>query len=204
MNDFLSLAQKRYAVRSYLPKPVEAEKLERILEAGRIAPTAKNNQPHKFLVVQRTEGLEKLSKCTNVQGYPLAIIVCGVPSEAWVRPYDGKGMVDTDTAIVATHMLLEAADLGLGSCWMTRFDPSVVRELSASPKASSLSTSSPSATRRKMRIRPSGIRAASRWRILLLKSLFRENWRGRGPFLEKGASPPPNLPLSPKDFYLGQ
>ena len=91
MNDFLSLAQKRYAVRSYLPKPVEAEKLERILEAGRAAPTAKNNQPHKFLVVQQAEGLEKLSKCTNVQGYPLAIIVCGVPSEAWVRPYDGKG-----------------------------------------------------------------------------------------------------------------
>ncbi len=134
MNDFLSLAQKRYAVRSYLPKPVEAEKLELILEAGRIAPTAKNNQPHKFLVVQRTEGLEKLSKCTNVQGYPLAIIVCGVPSEAWVRPYDGKGMVDTDTAIVATHMLLEAADLGLGSCWMTRFDPSVVRELFRIPE----------------------------------------------------------------------
>ncbi len=116
------------------PSRSSAKKLERILEAGRIAPTAKNNQPHKFLVVQRTEGLEKLSKCTNVQGYPLAIIVCGVPSEAWVRPYDGKGMVDTDTAIVATHMLLEAADLGLGSCWMTRFDPSVVRELFRIPE----------------------------------------------------------------------
>ena len=51
MNDFLSLAQKRYAVRSYLPKPVEAEKLERILEAGRVAPTAKNTQPFRFLVV---------------------------------------------------------------------------------------------------------------------------------------------------------
>lgn len=134
MNDFLSLVQKRYAVRSYLPKPVEAEKLERILEAGRVAPTAKNNQPHKFLVVQHLEGLEKLSKCTNVQGYPLAIIVCGVPSEAWVRPYDGKGMVDTDTAIVATHMLLEAADLGLGSCWMTRFDPPVIRGLFRIPE----------------------------------------------------------------------
>lgn len=116
------------------PSPSRRKSLNSSLRRGRIAPTAKNNQPHKFLVVQRTEGLEKLSKCTNVQGYPLAIIVCGVPSEAWVRPYDGKGMVDTDTAIVATHMLLEAADLGLGSCWMTRFDPSVVRELFRIPE----------------------------------------------------------------------
>ena len=89
MNDFLSLAQKRYAVRSYLPKPVEAEKLERILEAGRVAPTAKNTQPFRFLVVQHPERLKKLSACTNVKGYPLAIIVCSVASEVWVRPFDG-------------------------------------------------------------------------------------------------------------------
>ena len=88
MNDFLSLAQKRYAVRSYLPKPVEAEKLERILEAGRVAPTAKNTQPFRFLVVQHPERLKKLSACTNVKGYPLAIIVCSVASEVWVRPFD--------------------------------------------------------------------------------------------------------------------
>ena len=67
MNDFLSLAQKRYAVRSYLPKPVEVEKLERILEAGRVAPTAKNTQPFRFLVVQHPERLKKLSACTNVK-----------------------------------------------------------------------------------------------------------------------------------------
>ena len=82
MNDFLSLAQKRYAVRSYLPKPVEAEKLERILEAGRVAPTAKNTQPFRFLVVQHPERLKKLSACTNVKGYPLAIIVCSVASKS--------------------------------------------------------------------------------------------------------------------------
>ena len=106
MNDFLSLAQKRYAVRSYLPKPVEAEKLERILE----------------------ERLKKLSACTNVKGYPLAIIVCSVASEVWVRPFDGKSKPDTDAAIAATHMLLEATDLGLGSCWLMHFDPAPIRE----------------------------------------------------------------------------
>lgn len=134
MNDFLSLAQKRYSVRSYLPQPVEAEKLERILEAGRVAPTARNNQPQRLLIVQSPEGLEKLTKCTNVQGYPLAIVVCGVRSEAWVSPYDAtKNSLETDTAIVATHMLLEATELGLGSCWMARFDPERLREAFAIP-----------------------------------------------------------------------
>ena len=128
MNDFLSLTQKRYAVRSYLPKPVEAEKLERILEAGRVAPTAKNTQPFRFLVVQHPERLKKLSACTNVKGYPLAIIVCSVASEVWVRPFDGKSKPDTDAAIAATHMLLEATDLGLGNCWLMHFDPAPIRE----------------------------------------------------------------------------
>ncbi|WP_294625703.1 nitroreductase family protein, partial [uncultured Bilophila sp.] len=64
MSDFLDLARRRYSVRTYLPQPVEAEKLERILEAGRVAPTAKNNQPHRILIVQSPEGLEKLTKCT--------------------------------------------------------------------------------------------------------------------------------------------
>ena len=129
MNDFLSLAKTRYSVRAYLPKPVEAEKVERILEAGRVSPSAKNNQPYRFLVVQSAEGLEKLSPCVNVKGYPLAIVVCGVASEAWVRPADGANRVQTDAAIAATHMLLEATELGLGSCWMARFDPAVIREL---------------------------------------------------------------------------
>ena len=126
-----------------------------------------------------------------MQGYPLAIIVCGVPSEAWVRPYDGKGMVDTDTAIVATHMLLEAADLGLGSCWMTRFDPSVVRELFRIPEGIepehilSIGYAAENA-------HPSE-RHTSRKPLadLVVEESFRENWRER-PFLEKGASKPPS------------
>ena len=70
MNDFLSLAQKRYAVRSYLPKPVEAEKLERILEARRVAPTAKNTQPFRFLVVQHPERLKKLFRLHQRERLP--------------------------------------------------------------------------------------------------------------------------------------
>ncbi len=134
MNDFLSLAKARYAVRTYLPRPVEEEKLERILEVGRVSPTAKNNQPYRFLVVRSPEGLAKLGQSTNVKGYPLAIIVCGVASEAWVRPFDAKNTFDTDTAIAATHMLLEATDQGLGSCWINYFDPAVIRDLFHMPE----------------------------------------------------------------------
>ena len=73
--------------------------------------------------------MEKLTKCTNVQGYPLGIVVCGVQSEAWVSPFDpNKNSLETDTSIVATHMLLEATALGLGSCWMARFEPERLRE----------------------------------------------------------------------------
>ena len=200
MNDFLSLAQKRYAVRSYLPKPVEAEKLERILEAGRVAPTAKNTQPFRFLVVQHPERLKKLSACTNVKGYPLAIIVCSVASEVWVRPFDGKSKPDTDAAIAATHMLLEATDLGLGSCWPGSFlIPRPYASNSASPKGQSLNTSSPSVTRRKIRTPPSGTPSASRWRILLLRNLSRKDWR-------EALSPERGLSskTSPKDFCLEQ
>lgn len=129
MNDFLSLAQKRYAVRSYLPKPVEAEKLERILEAGRVAPTAKNTQPFRFLVVQHPERLKKLSACTNVKGYPLAIIVCSVASEVWVRPFDGQEQ--------ARHRRGDSGDThasggnrsGFGSCWLMLSIPRPTRAI---------------------------------------------------------------------------
>ncbi|MFQ9491711.1 MAG: nitroreductase family protein [Bilophila wadsworthia] len=186
MNDFLSLAQKRYAVRSYLPKPVEAEKLERILEAGRVAPTAKNTQPFRFLVVQHPERLKKLSACTNVKGYPLAIIVCSVASEVWVRPFDGKSKPDTDAAIAATHMLLEATDLGLGSCWLMHFDPAPIREQFRIPEGE-LNTSSPSVTRRKIRTPPSGT-PRKPLEDLVVEESSRKRLRGRGPSGERGLS----------------
>ncbi len=134
MKDFLDLAQARYSVRSYLPQPVEQEKVTRILEAGRIAPSAKNRQPYRFLVVQSPERLEQLAQHTNVKGYPLAIVVCSIPSEAWVRPFDKQVKAETDAAIAATHMLLEATELGLGSCWLGLFEPPTIRELFGIPE----------------------------------------------------------------------
>lgn len=127
MMEFLELVKKRYSVRSYEPRKVEEEKLMKILEAGRVAPTGANFQPYKLIVVQETEGLEKVGKATNIYGAPLAIIVCGDPSKAWKRPFDGKVITDIDASIVTDHMMMEATDLGLGSLWICYFKPDVIR-----------------------------------------------------------------------------
>lgn len=126
--EFLSLAKQRCSVRSYKNIAVEEEKLNKILEAGRVAPTAANMQAHRLLVIQSKEGLIKLSKGVNFHGAPLAILVCGDHTNVFIRPFDKKDMIDVDAAIVADHMVLEAEDLGLSTCWLTYFEPDVIRK----------------------------------------------------------------------------
>ncbi len=125
---FLDLAKKRYSVRKYLPQKVEKEKLLAILEAGRAAPTAHNNQPVKIIAVQEIEGLNKLKKAANAYDAPLALIICGEPKTAWVRAFDNKNYADIDAAIVTTHMMMQATELGLGTVWIGYFDPKIVKE----------------------------------------------------------------------------
>lgn len=126
--DFLELAKKRYSVRNYEAKPVEKEKLDMILEAGRVSPTAANQQPNRFLVLNEAEDLQKLAKACTPHGAPLAIVVCADKNVAWVRPFDKASMVDIDASIAADHMMMCAEDMGLGSCWITYFDPAIVRK----------------------------------------------------------------------------
>ena len=127
MNTFLELAKSRHSVRSYESKSVEAEKLNAILEAGRIAPTAANGQPCRFLVLNEAEALQKLQKACTSHSAPLVIIVCADTKAAWVRPFDHASMTDIATSIACDHMMLCAQDLGLSSCWITYFKPDVVR-----------------------------------------------------------------------------
>ena len=124
----LDIAKKRYSVRDYNGKPVEKEKLETILEAAHVAPTAANAQPVRLLVVQSAEGLKKLSKAANVYGAPCAVIACADRSRAWVRPYDQKSSADIDASILTDHMMLQATELGLGTVWVCYFDPDVLRQ----------------------------------------------------------------------------
>lgn len=126
--DFLELAKRRYSVRKYKDKKVEKEKLLKILEAGRVAPTGANTQPQRLIVIQEEEGLEKLKKAANVFGAPLAIIVCGDHKPVWKRPFDGKDILDIDTSIVTDHMMLQATELGLGTLWVCYFDPAIIRK----------------------------------------------------------------------------
>lgn len=127
--DFLSLAESRFSVRSFSDKPIAPETLQSILRAGQVAPTACNLQPQKILVLQGKAALEKYRKCTVCHfNAPLAILVCYHKEECWTREYDGKTSGDIDAAIVTTHMMLEAANLGVGSTWIMHFIPEAIRE----------------------------------------------------------------------------
>ncbi len=132
MMDFLELAKKRYSVRKYKSDKVEDDKVALILEAGRVAPTGANKQPHHLIVLQE-EGLTKVSKAANIYGAPLVVIVCSNPEGSWVRPFDGKSLMDIDASIVTDHMMLQATALGLGSVWINYFKPEVIKEEFAFP-----------------------------------------------------------------------
>ncbi|NLY21206.1 MAG: nitroreductase [Tissierellia bacterium] len=127
---FLELAKNRYSVRSFEPKKVESEKLDLILEAGRIAPTASNRQPQRILVIESEKGLDMIKECTRYHfNAPVILIVCYDQSISWKRPMDGDDAGIVDASIVTTHMMLQTAELGLGSTWVAHFNPEKVREL---------------------------------------------------------------------------
>lgn len=125
---FIELAKRRYSCRKYIQNKVEKEKLDLILEAGRIAPTGGNTQPQRIIVVQEEEGLNKIRKAANIYNAPLALIVCSDSDTVWSRPYDGKKLTDIDAAIITDHMMLQATDLGLGSVWVCYFKPNVIHD----------------------------------------------------------------------------
>jgi nitroreductase len=125
--EFLELAKKRYSVRSFSDKKVEKEKIDLILEAGRVAPTAVNYQPQRILVIDSEEDLAKLDLCTRYRfNQTLAILVCYDKNISWKRKYDNEDMGDIDASIVATHMMLQAENIGIGSTWVGNFDPEAV------------------------------------------------------------------------------
>jgi len=129
------LIRERRSVRSYKKDPVPDAALERTLEAARMAPTAANRQAFRLLVV-RTQGREReLSRVYAKDWFtqaPLVIAVCALTDGCWVRA-DGKSYGDVDAAIVMDHLILAAADRGLGTCWIGAFDPRAAREVLGIP-----------------------------------------------------------------------
>ena len=130
MTTFLELAKDRYSVRSFTTQPVETEKLAQVLEATRVAPTACNGQPQRIKIITSDEELAKIDQCTPSRfGAPAVLLVCYDKSVCWKRQFDGALSGEVDASIVATHVILAAQDMGLGSCWVMFFDPKKVREL---------------------------------------------------------------------------
>ena len=122
--EFLQLSEARYSLRKFSDRPVEAEKLAAILEAGRNAPTAHNLQPQRIFVLRSPEALENADACTAAHFHPPVILVVAYdPEAAWKRETDGKNHGEIDASIAATQMMLEAADLGLGTTYVGMFEP---------------------------------------------------------------------------------
>ncbi len=131
--DFLSLAKARYSVRHFTDRAVAAEDLDRIIEAGRVAPTAVNSQPQMVYVAQSPEVMAKLNEVSPcIYGAPQCFVFCYNDDTVCQRGAGNYGEIDV--TIVITHMMLEAASLGIGTCLVGYFDQAALTEALALPK----------------------------------------------------------------------
>jgi nitroreductase len=135
--EYTQLITNRYSVRAYRPDPVEDEKLQQVLEAARLAPTAANRQPFQLVVMHTAGREEELHRIYHRPWFvqaPLVIAVCAISSQAWVRESDRFNARMIDAAIVADHLILAATNLGLGTCWIAAFNVAAAREVLRLPE----------------------------------------------------------------------
>ncbi len=133
MNTFEDTVRERYSCRAYSSEVPSDALIDAVLEDARLAPSACNRQPWRFIVISSTdsEGRAAIARSYDrewIASAPLYIVVCGIPTEAWVRSFDGKSHLDVDLSIAAEHICLSASAHGLGTCWVCNFDPTVLRE----------------------------------------------------------------------------
>ena len=139
--NFLELAKARFSVRSFKKDAIETEKLNAILEAGRVAPSACNKQPQKIYVIQSEEARAKLATvCRFTFDAPVILAVCYDHDRTWKNDLmPGYQSGETDAAIVCTHMMLEAWELGIGSCWVGWFNADEIKSALGLPENVTLS-----------------------------------------------------------------
>ncbi len=126
--DFIKFASDRFSVRKFKPQHLEKEVIDKILLGGHIAPTGCNYQPQRILVLNTDEGMERLSKCTPCHfDAPTAMVIGYNKKESWVRKYDGVMSAPVDSTIVATHLMLTAHSLGVGSCMVMAYNPEILK-----------------------------------------------------------------------------
>ena len=130
--DFYDLISKRESVRDYDPiRKIEDKVLNKILNAGRLAPSASNRQPWTFLLVSSKEKLEKVRTCYQKQWFhsaPYILIIIGDKSKSWVRLADGYNSIETDLTIAMDHIILAAEYENVGTCWIEAYDPKILSE----------------------------------------------------------------------------
>ena len=137
--DFLELAKNRYSERFFDSRPVEQEKLDRILEAGRVVPTACNYQPQHFYVIRSAQGLQTLRQVTHFHyNVPVMILVCYDAREVWRNPgdryYRDYNSGEQDASLAATTMMYEAEELGVHTIWIRGFDSKTVADAYGLPE----------------------------------------------------------------------
>jgi nitroreductase len=122
--DFSEVVEKRYSCKKYSSKKVDKKVLEAILEAGRLAPTAKNLQEQHIYVVETEENLAKIDKATPCRyGAPTVLVVAFDKNNVFTYPGEKRDSGIEDASIVATHLMLAAYNEGVDSCWLNFFDP---------------------------------------------------------------------------------
>jgi len=133
--EFQELIRVRRSIRGYKPDPVPEEILRRVLDAGRLAPTAANKQPFQLIVVTHAATRLQLKEVYDRDWFysaPLILVGCVEPAKAWQRA-DGFNAAEVDISIVMDHIILAAANEGLGSCWICHFNEPRLKEILGIP-----------------------------------------------------------------------
>jgi len=127
--EFEKLIADRYSVRNFKPEHLPQEIIDKLLDAAHKAPTGCNYQPQRILILNTDESQEKLKSCTKCHfNAPTAMLVCHNKDESWRRRSNGELSSYVDAAIVTTHIMLAAHNIGVGSCWVMAFEPQAMRE----------------------------------------------------------------------------
>ena len=129
---FKELIKSRYSVRGYHENKVNRTLITQVVNAGRLAPSAANRQPWKFIAFDEDEILNKIKTAYDREWFnkvPNVIVIYGNHESSWKRSFDSKDHCDIDAAIAIDHMTLMATELGLGTCWIGHFNPKVVNEI---------------------------------------------------------------------------
>lgn len=130
--NFLELCEKRYSVRKYSAEAVSDDDLRYVLECARMAQSAVNFQPWKFVVVRSEAAKADIRRCYDREWFasaPLYIVALRDVNTNWVRSSDGKPHGDIDVAIAVEHICLAAAERGLGTCWVANYDTALLNQL---------------------------------------------------------------------------